>query len=122
MEKTVTLLVDLLAAVRTGKLEFFPQDESETSLREFELPAKALFYAEEEKLIGRISPHKNALYGEWLYDMLIVAEGLTYRGEMYLADPEPQKERQLEDILELRPNFMGLGINLNALWRKYFGK
>lgn len=27
-----------------------------------------------------------------------------------------------EDIVELKPNFMGLGLNLNALWRKLFGK
>ena len=27
-----------------------------------------------------------------------------------------------EDIIELKPNFMGLGININALYRKFFGK
>lgn len=113
-------LLDVLMAVRSGTLEFSPEDESEASLREFQIAAKALAYAEEEKLIGRLSIHKNAVYGEWLCDLIMAVEGLTYRGEMHLTEPDPQKERRLEDIVELRPNFMGLGVNINALWRKFF--
>lgn len=29
-------------------------------------------------------------------------------------------QKPTEDIIELKPNFMGVGINLNALWRKIF--
>jgi len=115
-------LTDVLAAVRAGRLVFAPEDGSETSLREFQFVARAVVYASEEKLLGRIAPHQNALYGEWLYDTVVVVDGLTYQGEGFLSKPEERTERQLEDILELKPNVMGLGINLNALWRKYFGK
>jgi hypothetical protein len=27
-----------------------------------------------------------------------------------------------EDIVEVKPNFMGIGLNLNALWKKWFKK
>ena len=120
----MTLLADVLIAVRSGKLNFSPESDSEEALREFQLPARALVYAEEEKLLGHLVAHKNALHGELLYDLIVVVEGMTHRGEMFLAEPESQsqKERQLEEILELRPNFMGLGINIRALWRKFFGK
>ena len=30
-------------------------------------------------------------------------------------------EEKNEDVLELKPNFFGFGLNLCALWRKVFG-
>lgn len=36
--------------------------------------------------------------------------------------PTTDKVESEEDIIDLKPNFMGLGINLNALFRKLFRK
>ena len=39
------------------------------------------------------------------------------------ANVEPELLIQAkEDMIELKPNFMGLGLNLNAIWRKIFSK
>ena len=43
-------------------------------------------------------------------------EGLTAKGNEAGVYPEAQKCE--EKIVELKPNFMGLGINLRALWDK----
>ena len=39
----------------------------------------------------------------------------------YLCKPE-QKSNNTQDIVDLKPNFFGLGINLNAIWKKYCRK
>ncbi len=38
------------------------------------------------------------------------------------AGVEQEVRKAEEDVVELKPNFMGLGINLKALWRKILGK
>ncbi|ENM3890184.1 hypothetical protein Q9F25_003397 [Vibrio cholerae] len=39
--------------------------------------------------------------------------------EAHVPDNKVEPE---EDIVDLKPNFMGIGINLNALLRRLFGK
>lgn len=38
------------------------------------------------------------------------------------AGVEQEVRKAEEDVVELKPNFIGLGINLRALWRKIRGK
>ena len=38
------------------------------------------------------------------------------------ANVPSHKEDPQEDVVELKPNFMGLGLNLNALFRRLFRK
>jgi hypothetical protein len=38
------------------------------------------------------------------------------------ANVPADKVEHQEDIVDLKPNFMGLGLNLNALCRRLFGK
>ena len=34
----------------------------------------------------------------------------------------PQTTSPTEDIVDIKPNFFGLGLNLNAAWKKWFKK
>jgi hypothetical protein len=43
-------------------------------------------------------------------------EGFKAKGNEAGVNPEAPKSE--EDIVELKPNFMGFGINLRALWKK----
>lgn len=47
-------------------------------------------------------------------------------GRQWLADFEaesrPLPTTSMEDIVDVKPNFMGVGLNLNALYRKIFKK
>jgi hypothetical protein len=47
-------------------------------------------------------------------------EGLKAKGNE--AGVEKEVCKIDEDVVELKPNFMGFGINLRALWRKFLGK
>ncbi|MCG9697541.1 hypothetical protein [Shewanella sp. Isolate11] len=47
-------------------------------------------------------------------------EGLKAKGNEAGINPEASKSE--EEIVELKPNFMGFGINLRALWRKIICK
>ncbi|MCH2177062.1 MAG: hypothetical protein MK193_15170 [Lentisphaeria bacterium] len=38
------------------------------------------------------------------------------------AGQEVKTQIPNEDVLELKPNFMGFGINLRSLWRKFVSK
>lgn len=38
-----------------------------------------------------------------------------------LSDKSKEVPQQTEDVIEAKPNFMGFGLNLNALWRKIRG-
>lgn len=74
------ILKEVLAAVSKGETKFSPEGSDETDIRRFQPLARALFHAKEEGLIGRVHFHKSAEFGEWLTTMVLVSEGLTYKG------------------------------------------
>lgn len=46
--------------------------------------------------------------------------GLSYQGILYLeGSDEKNKTKTKNDILLLKPSFFGIGIDLNALWRRW---
>ncbi|ALM52258.1 hypothetical protein [Halomonas huangheensis] len=47
-------------------------------------------------------------------------EGLKAKGNEAGVNPEVQNSE--EEIVELKPNFVGFGINLRALWKKIICK
>ena len=47
-------------------------------------------------------------------------EGLKAKGNE--AGVNPEAPNSSEEIVELKPNFMGFGINIRALWRKIICK
>ncbi len=118
------LLREVLESVQSGRTSFSPEGDGEVELRQFQAGAMALDFAQREGLLGKLEFHRNARFGTWLIDAVFVTEGLTFEGSRYLSEPEPEKllERKCEDVIELRPNFMGIGINLRELFRRLFKK
>ncbi|MDN3699629.1 hypothetical protein QWY97_20185 [Vibrio cortegadensis] len=60
-------------------------------------------YINNKSTLGFIAPKINIKGKEWL----------AAQESIYRALKEPQ-----EDMIEVKPNFMGLGINFNAVYRK----
>jgi len=110
-----------MAEVRAGKTRFSPAPNDPDGLAQFQATAKALVFAKSEGFIESCFPHQTAQSGEWLYDLVVVSGGLSHKGEEFLSSAgQSHQAKPHEDILELKPNFMGFGINLNAAWRRLF--
>ena len=110
----------LLTEIKEGKSSFRPDGDSKDHMTDFQSVAKMLIYAEQEGWLNSIKVHKESMTANNWYDLIIVQGGLSYKGEQYLTNPPAangSSSDSQEDIIELKPNFMGLGINLNALWR-----
>ena len=68
---------------------------------------------------------ENADSGDWQWCWLGIEPKHYSECSLYSVLIHERDEKHLgEDIIELKPNFYGLGINLNAIWRKLklFGK
>lgn len=117
------LLKDLLKEISEGKKIFKPEDASETSMEAFQPIAKALVHAKERGYLDKFNIHRESRTSHGWYDLVSVQGGLTYSGKEYLASraspTTPKEPRGEEDIIELRPNISGIGVNLNALWRRW---
>ncbi len=114
----------LLTEIKEGKSSFRPYSDSKEHMVDFQSVAKLLIYADQQGWLNSLKVHMGSRTANSWYDLVVVQGGLSYKGEQYLINPpvvsSTSSEAQ-EDIIELKPNFMGLGINLNALWR-YFKK
>lgn len=44
-----------------------------------------------------------------------------YREHLKQNNISVRREERSEDILQLKPSFMGIGVNLRALWKRLFG-
>ena len=61
--------------------------------------------------------------GPCFLDVQITMHGRTWlEGRVKQAAETKSASSPDEDILDLKPNVMGIGFNLNALWRKWFGE
>lgn len=55
---------------------------------------------------------------DW-YDLVIVLGGLSYKGQMFLAEPANNGARSRGDeLLQLKPGLWGISIDLKAAWRR----
>jgi hypothetical protein len=113
-------LIELLQAINSGVLTFKPLENSEEEMTDFQSVVKLLQYAEAKCLITKIKIHtESRTKYEW-HDFVLVQGGLTIEGMEYLnslSTEDKAKTKNTEDIIDLKPNFMGLGININALIR-----
>ena len=113
-------LIKLLQAINSGLLTFKPLGNSEKEMTDFQSVVKLLQYAEGKGLITKIKIHTESRTRHEWHDLALVQGGLTIEGMGYLnslsTEDEP-KAKINEDIIDLKPNFMGLGININALIR-----
>lgn len=111
-------LIFLLQKIKDGEKSFRPTSNSTEDMNEFQSVAKALLFANEEGLLDGFHFHKESHTGNHWYDLIMVKNGLSYKGEIHLdLHLNPPKEKP-EEILELKPSFNGMSVDLKALWRR----
>lgn len=110
----------LLTEIKKGRKAFKPASDSKEEMEDFQSVAKLLIYADKEGWLNSKKVHQESRTANNWYDLVLVQNGLSHKGEKYLENGptvnSTSSENQ-EDIIELKPNFIRLGINLNALWR-----
>ena len=115
----MTALKSILEEIKAGTTSFAPASGKEEDMRDFQPIAKLLEYANTKGLLASYKPHKESSTGHRWYDLVLVSGGLSYEGEMFLASANEQVEREAESIVHLKPNFYGVGVDLNALWKRW---
>ena len=113
------LLKILLKRIQNGERSFAPENENE--IDEFQSTAKRLLFAHENGYIEKMSQSKSYRVAGGLVNAVIISGGLTFKGERYLeqANNDINTANQSEDIIEVKPSFWGVSININALCRKW---
>lgn len=115
----MTILRSLLEEIKAGTSTFKPASGEEADMWDFQPIAKILDYASSEGLLESFLPHKESETGNGWYDLVLVRGGLSHKGEMFLANPSTEAEKKIESIIQLKPSIYGIGIDLNALWRRW---
>jgi len=123
----VETLESILRKVQSGERYFSPASNSDDEIQEFQRIAKILRHADTEGLISRCNFYVSQETGDDLCYDAHASGGLTYKGEQFLATPPNDKgsSAPTTDLLDLKPNFYGVGININEAWRRFarwFGK
>jgi len=114
-------LESVLAEIAEGRTSFGPAGQSESDIEAFQEIAKILEYANAQGFLDGYASHKESYTGHRWYVRVMVPNGLTYQGQQRLQLPPKDTSAQQEEIVQLKPNFHGLGIDLKALWRKLRG-
>lgn len=113
-------LVSVLEEIRSGKITFRPKGDRESDMRDFQPIAKLLIYAHQEGMITSCTPHQEKQSSHSWYDCVIVQRGLSHKGDMFLASPpSTPDEKELNEIVQIKPNIYGVGIDLKALWKRW---
>jgi len=114
------IVKQILTEIMEGKKSFKPASDSQSDMEDFQSVAKIMIYADQQGWLNSFKVHREIRTANNWYDLILVQNGLSYEGKQYLqkmfADDNTNSPTQ-EDIIELKPNFMGLGVNLNALLR-----
>lgn len=113
-------LRELLSQVNEGITSFKPKGNTKEELVEFQSTAKALLYAKDLGYVEECKSIREHVTGNAYHTVIITRGGLTYLGIRYLKQQNTIPQNKLsaaEEIVELRPNFFGLGVNLRAFWR-----
>ncbi len=110
----------LLKEIDDGKKTFKPVSVSESDRKDFQSVAKVLVHANQQNWLDSFSFVKENWSGNHWYDLILVNSGLSYEGQLYLNNtPNISNENSAtgNDIIEIKPNFMGIGVNVNELLR-----
>lgn len=113
------ILRTFLQEIADGTTAFKPKSPSQQDMQDFQPIAKVLAYADRQGLLEGFVPHKESSTGNRWYDLVMVSGGLSYEGTQFLATPAACSEPDLEQFVQLKPNFYGVGIDLWALWHKW---
>lgn len=117
-------LKQLLVEVQNGKHSFKPDAESNESLELFQSTAKTLIHAHKKGYLDECKIMRESVTGNGWYAVVVIRGGLTYEGEQLLSTEQIVESNSKEansiheDIIELKPSFYGIVINLNAIWRR----
>lgn len=112
----------ILRQINNGQRSFRPASDSHADMEAFQDVAKALAFANSKGFLDGYVSRKESYTGNRWYVLAMVKNGLTYRGQQHLEQPELSAAPTQPEILQLKPNFHGLGIDLKALWRWLRGK
>jgi hypothetical protein len=124
-------LYDLLTVIDDGMSVFKPLGSTESQLEDFQSVVKLIEYAREKGLLKDMKVHKESRTRHNWCDLVVIQGGLTIKGLEYLksstlleetSNRASEDEGAKEDIIMLKPNFFGLGIDLNALGRWFKNK
>jgi len=115
----VQKLKAILNSIDNGKYAYKPEQNDFESLKAFQDTAKRLIYAKEEGYISDLKHQIDYQKPGRLIRNLVVNGGLTLKGEQFLTSTqeESQATEKTEDIIEIKPNIAGIGLNLNAAFR-----
>ena len=116
------LIREALEQVRNGKTRFAPEAETVEGLKSFQEVAAALKSASNSGYINAtfIQSRMRDTYGYTLE--AIVSGPLTHEGLQYLAQAADTNLAKDSDIIQLKPNIYGLGIDLRAAYGWLRGK
>lgn len=122
---------EILRRIQSGESSFKPTDDSPEALRDFQPLAKRIISAHERGFLVQAHFLKSNMRSTYGHVMQIITHGgLTFEGEQFLlSEPERQDypesrgipEEPREDILILKPNLWGMGLDLNAGIRRITG-
>jgi hypothetical protein len=109
----------ILNNIENGQYIYQPEQDDFESLKSFQDTAKRLMFAKEEGYIFDLKHQVDHRNPGGLVRNLLVKGGLTLKGEQFLLSPqeEVQIKEPEEDIIDIKPNIAGIGINFNAAYR-----
>ena len=121
------ILRELLSSIKEGETLFRPSGNTIENLAEFQLIAKTLIHAYKMDYLEECKPLRENTTINGLYYSVYLRGGLTYKGEQYLNQLHVTQHDIIEtdkneDFIDIKPNFFGVGVNFNAIWRKYSRK
>lgn len=118
------LLKELLQQIHDGELSFSSENESLESLREFQPIVIRLKSAHEKQYVSKLKHSKSYRVAGGLVSAVLIRGGLTFEGEQFLLGNDLVKSstQNTEDIVDIKPNIFGVGINFNAIYKKWFKK
>ena len=113
------MLREILQEVKDGITTFEPASNAEPDMQDFQAIAKTLIFADAEDLLEKCIPHKESQTSHGWYDLVLVDGGLSYKGEKFMAKADGGTNEQEEEIIQLKPNIYGIGVDLKAAWKRW---
>ena len=112
-------LKDILSLIQSGKIRYQPEKDDFDSLVKFQQITKHILYAKSQGWIHDVKYQNDYQHSGRLICNLIVQGGVTFKGEQFMKSRIAASSSTSfeEDIIELKPNIAGIGVNLNAAYR-----
>jgi hypothetical protein len=106
----------VLEQIQSGQTCFAPSTEAPEDLKAFQPAAAALKHAVSLGYISAVFLESRMRDGYGSVRQVLVNGPLSYSGAQFLSIP-PVPERHDQDIVQLKPSFYGISIDLRAAFR-----